>query len=110
MQAKGKKMTNAKNDIDVPAWDVALANLVKDEFGKKNEPLTLEDFNRLAKEYTIRLDDIMVTMFEMVIAGEWKYEGEQTIVRATLNDLYVGGRLHAKDLEPFSGGWSPRAD
>jgi len=103
-------MTNANNDIDVPAWDVALANLVKEEFGKKNVPLTLEDFNHLAKEYTIRLDDIMVTMFEMVIAGEWKYEGEQVIVRDTLNDLYVGGRLHAKDLEPFTGGWSPQAD
>jgi len=103
-------MTNANNDIDVPAWDVALANLVKEEFAKKSLPLTLEDFNYLAKEYTIRLDDIMVTMFEMVIAGEWKYEGEQVIVRDTLNDLYVGGRLHAKDLEPFTGGWSPQDD
>jgi len=103
-------MTNTNNDIDVPAWDVALANLVKEEFGKKNTPLTLEDFNHLAKEYTIRLDDIMVTMFEMVIAGAWKYEGEQVIVRDTLNDLYVGGRLHAKDLAPFSGGWSPQVD
>jgi len=102
-------MTNT-NNIDVTVWDVALANLVKDEFDKKSVPLTLEDFNHLAKEYTIRLDDIMVTMFEMVIAGEWKYEGEQVIVRDTLNNLYVGGRLHAKDLESFSGGWSPRVD
>ncbi len=104
------KMTNTNKDVDVPAWDVALANLVKEEFGKKSVALTLEDFNHLAKEYTIRLDDIMVTMFEMVIAGEWEYEGEQVIVRDTLNDLYVGGRLHAKDLEPFTGGWSPRVD
>lgn len=95
-------------DVDVPAWDVALANLVKEEFQKKGAPLIMDDFTRLAKEYTIRLDDIMVTMFEMVIAGEWKYQGEQRIERSTLNELYVGGRLHAKDLEPFSGGWSPR--
>ncbi len=95
-------------DVDVPAWDVALANLVKEEFEKKGAPLTMDDFTRLAKEYTIRLDDIMVTMFEMVIAGEWQYQGEQLIERSTLNELYVGGRLHAKDLEPFSGGWSPR--
>lgn len=95
-------------DVDVPAWDVALANLVKEEFEKKGAPLTMDDFTRLAKEYTIRLDDIMVTMFEMVIAGEWHYQGEQLIERSTLNELYVGGRLHAKDLEPFSGGWSPR--
>ncbi len=96
-------------NIDVPAWDVALANLARDEYKKENRPLVLEDFNRLAKEYTIRLDDIMVTMFEMVIAGEWQYAGEQTIVRKTLDELYVNGRLHAKDLEPFTGDWSPKA-
>ncbi|ALP52214.1 hypothetical protein Tel_03100 [Candidatus Tenderia electrophaga] len=103
-------MTDSKQtpDVDVPAWDVALANLAKEEFDKKGAPLTLDDFTDLAKEYTIRLDDIMVTMFEMVIAGEWQYEGEQRIERNTLNELYVGGRLHAKDLEPFSGGWRPQ--
>lgn len=95
--------------IEVPAWDVALANLARDEFKKKGSPLVLDDFNRLAKEYTIRLDDIMVTMFEMVIAGEWQYVGEHNIVRETLDELYVGGRLHAKDLEPFTGEWSPKA-
>jgi hypothetical protein len=102
--------SNQDPDIDVPAWDVALANLAREEFNKKGASLTLDDFTRLAKEYTIRLDDIMVTMFEMVIAGEWKYEGKQKIERDTLNNLYVGGRLHAKDLEPFDGGWSPLAD
>lgn len=95
--------------IEVPAWDVALANLAKEDYKKKGTPLVLDDFNRLAQEYTIRLDDIMVTMFEMVIAGEWQYQGEQTIVRETLDELYVGGRLHAKDLEPFTGEWSPKA-
>lgn len=95
-------------DVDVPPWDVALANLAKEEFQKKDAPLTLDDYTRLAKEYTIRLDDIMVTMFELVIAGEWEYQGDQVIDRQTLNDLYVGGRLHAKDLEPFTGGWRPR--
>lgn len=105
-------MNNSKQDpdVDVPAWDVALANLAKEQFHKKGGPLTMADFTSLAKEYTIRLDDIMVTMFEMVIAGEWKYEGEQVIVRDTLNDLYVGGRLHAKDLEAFTGDWNPQSD
>jgi len=103
-------MSDIDKDIDVPAWDVALANLAREEFAKKAAPLTLDDFSQLAKKYTIRLDDIMMTMFEMVIAGVWKYEGEQEIMRSTLNDLYVGGRLHAKDLETFTGGWSPQAD
>ncbi len=102
--------SNQDPDVDVPAWDVAIANLAKEEFEKKGQPLTMDDFSALAKEYTIRLDDIMVTMFEMVIAGAWQYEGEQVIVRDTLNDLYVGGRLHAKDLETFIGGWSPQSD
>lgn len=96
-------------NIEVPAWDVALANLVKDEYKKTNTPLVLDDFSRLATEYTIRLDDIMVTMFEMVIAGEWQYVGEQTIERKTLDELYVNGRLHAKDLESFTGDWYPKA-
>lgn len=102
--------SNQGPEVDVPAWDVALANLAKEEYHKKGESLNMDDFVRLAKEYTIRLDDIMVTMFEMVIAGEWKYEGEQVIVRETLNDLYVGGRLHAKDLESFTGDWSPKTE
>lgn len=102
--------TKQTPDVDVPAWDVALANLARDEYKAKGAPLTLEDFTRLAKSYTIRLDDIMVTMFEMVISGEWQYQGDQVINRNTLNELYVGGRLHAKDLDAFSGDWSPRSE
>lgn len=94
-------------DIDVPNWDVALANLAREEFGKKGADLTMEDFNRLARDYTIRLDDIMMTMFELVIAGEWRYSGEQKITRSVLNDLYVNRRLHADDLNAFEGGWRP---
>jgi hypothetical protein len=94
-------------DIDVPNWDVALANLTREEFEIKGVDLTMADFTRLAKEYTIRLDDIMVTLFELVIAGKWQYQGEQKISRKTLNDLYINGRLHADDLNTFNGGWRP---
>ena len=97
-----------ENEIDVPQWDVALASLAGDEYNKNSTtPLTIDDFTRLAKDYSIRLDDIMVTMFELVIHGRWCYEGEQEITRVTLNELYVGGRLHAKDLKAFRGGWEP---
>ena len=94
-------------DIEVPAWDVALANLAKEEYEKTNTALTMEDFKRLAGEYTIRLDDIMMTMFELVIRGHWVYKGPQEIDRNALNDLYVNGRLHADDLAEFVGEWSP---
>jgi hypothetical protein len=42
---------------------VALEALVKEEHQKLVRPLYLDDFQRLAKQYTIRLDDIMVTLF-----------------------------------------------
>lgn len=101
-------MTSPKDDveIEVPSWDVALASLARDEYKKNQRPLTLEDFQHLAKEYTIRLDDIMVTMFELVIQGHWSYAGPQQIERSTLNELYVNGRLHADDLAEFTGEWS----
>ncbi len=100
-------VTTDSSDVEVMQWDIALANLAREEYQKKGAPLTMEDFTRLASEYHIRLDDIMITMFELVIHGEWTYVGEQEICRNTLNDLYVNGRLHAKDLEAFKGGWSP---
>ncbi len=88
-------------------WDIALANLAKEEYQKKSAALTMDDFTRLANEYHIRLDDIMITMFELVIHGKWVYEGEVEVTRSTLNDLYINGRLHAKDLALFSGLWRP---
>ncbi len=93
--------------VDTPNWDVALANLAREEFEIKGADLTMADFTRLAQEYTIRLDDIMVTLFELVIADKWQYHGEQTISRKILNDLYINGRLHADDLNNFDGGWRP---
>ena len=94
-------------NVDTPNWDVALANLAREEFEIKGANLTIVDFTRLAQEYTIRLDDIMATLFELVIAGKWQYHGEQTISRKTLNDLYINGRLHANDLNNFNGDWRP---
>lgn len=99
------------DNIEVPKWDVALANLAREEHRKKGAPLTLADFQRLARDYAIRLDDIMITMFELVIQGQWSYVdaggATQAIVRKTLDDLYINGRLHFDDLKAFDGGWSP---
>lgn len=100
-------MTQEHSGIDVPKWDIALANLAREEYNKQGHPLQLDDFTRLANQYSIRLDDIMVTLFELVIHNHWRYDGSQIITRDTLNQLYVGGRLHAKDLESFTGRWSP---
>jgi hypothetical protein len=97
--------------IAVPKWDVALEAMVKEENEKLARPLTLEDYRRLAQQYTIRLDDIMVTMFELCIQGKWQYQDADgkphKITRQLLARLTAGGRLNDEDLKTFNGGWLP---
>jgi hypothetical protein len=96
---------------DMPKWDVALASLAGDEYRKKSSPLSLDDFRNLAKEHTIRLDDIMETMFLLAIHDKWKYLDEtgkhQPLDQETLDNLYVKRRLSETDLDAFNGGWQP---
>lgn len=102
-------MTSNQN---MPKWDVALAALAGEEFRKQSKPLTLKDFLNLAKEYAIRLDDIMETMFLLVINGEWVYTDrtgkEQSLNQDTLDALYVRRRLSEKELSTFDGLWRPK--
>ena len=97
--------------IAVPKWDVALEAMATEEYAKLGRPLTLEDYRRLAQQYTIRLDDIMVTLFELCIYSRWQYRnsaGEpREISRELLDELTAGGRLKDEDLTTFSGGWTP---
>jgi len=97
--------------VDTPKWDEALANMALQEFRNQGRPLTMADFNYLADEYMFRLDDIMVTMFELVIHGEWKYtdaKGKvQKFTQATLDNLYVNRRLKQEDMDGFTGNWEP---
>jgi len=101
-------MTEQPSDgpIQIPKWDVALEALVKEEQHKLGRPLTLEDFRRLAQHYTIRLDDIMVTLFELCIHGRWRYEGaDHRITRELLEEVTAAGRIKDEDLKGFKGGW-----
>ena len=97
--------------IAVPKWDVALEAMVKDEYAKLGRPLTLDDYRRLAAQYTIRLDDIMVTLLELCIQGKWQYRDEagkpQKITRQQFTRLTAAGRLSDEDLKTFTGGWTP---
>ena len=96
--------------IAVPKWDVALEALIKEEYGKQGRLLTLDDYRRLAQQYTIRLDDIMVTLFELCIQGKWEYQESdhpRKITRQLLQRLTAGGRLNDEDLKTFTGGWRP---
>ena len=99
-------------DREVSKWDVALEAMAQEEFRRQGRPLRLEDFQRLAHIHAMRLDDIMATLFELVIQGEWTYRDEQgqprEFGRETLDALYVKGRLREEDLRVFGGGWQPR--
>lgn len=97
----------SEGPIQVPKWDVALEALVREEQQKLRRPLTLEDFRRLGRQYAIRLDDIMVTLFELVLHGRWRYEGtDHRITRELVEELTAAGRIKDEDLARFAGGWS----
>lgn len=101
----------ADSPIEVPKWDVALEALAKEECRKKGAGLTVADFKRLASEHATRFDDIMVTIFELTLNGLWQYRDAsgkpRTLTRNDVNDLYVGGRIHEKDMAHFTGSWAP---
>jgi hypothetical protein len=94
-----------------PKWDVALASLAMDEYKKKTAPLTMDDFHNLASQHAIRLDDIMETMFLLVIHSQWIYTDsngqQQSLDQETLDGLYVKRRLSDADLAAFDGDWRP---
>ena len=98
-------------DEEVPKWDIALAALVKEEVDKLGHGLRIAEFQRLASDHAIRFDDIMVTMFELVINNEWRYEYpdgvEKPISRDEVEKLYVGGRLVDADVIEYVGLWLP---
>ncbi|NOX92994.1 MAG: hypothetical protein GXP18_11255 [Gammaproteobacteria bacterium] len=98
-------------DEEVPRWDIALAALVEEEAGKLGRGLRIAEFRRLADDHAIRFDDIMVTMFELVINKEWRYEDpdglEKMISRDEVEKLYVGGRLAEADVNAYVGLWLP---
>ena len=99
-------------DEEVPKWDIALAALASEEAEKMGQGLMVKDFHRLAEEHVIRFDDIMVTMFELVIQGEWKYQdtdgSERVFTRDEVDNLYVGGRIAETDVMQYLGLWSPK--
>lgn len=96
---------------DLPKWDPALSALLRDEYNKKKQGLNLDDVKRLAKTHTIRFDDLMVTLFELVLNSEWQYADEHGVVRifrtSDIDKLYVGGRLKEEDVTHFTGSWKP---
>ncbi len=106
-----KNTPTHEGPVTVPDWDVALEALVLEEYDHRGQALTLEDFRRLSADHTIRFDDIMVTMFELCIHGQWLYRDQQgrlqDITRETLDLLTALGRMQDRDLKGYTGGWVP---
>ncbi len=96
---------------NIPKWDIALAALAREAWKKKGEALRIDDFLQLAADHSIRFDDIMVTMFELVLQNKWSYkvaDGTKTnITRDEVNNLYVNGRLNEADVRDYIGLWQP---
>lgn len=97
---------------EVPAWDVALEALFREEHLKRGRPLEVGDFLHLSRQYVIRFDDIMYTLFELILNDKWQYLDEQgeavVITRDQVERLRGDGRIELADVSGFLGGWQPR--
>lgn len=97
--------------IPVPKWDVALAALMREEYQKTGNALKVDDLRRLATEYAIRFDDMVVTAFELCLHGQWQYRAASGAVREMTREIFdeltSAGRLKDRDMVGFDGGWSP---
>ncbi|MDH5216970.1 MAG: hypothetical protein OEX19_04700 [Gammaproteobacteria bacterium] len=98
--------------FEVPKWDVALESLISEESRKLGQGLTLDDFIRLAKEHTIRFDDIIFTLFALCEEGLWQYHDEngalKVITQEEIDGLFVGGRIKEEDMRHLTGAWSQK--
>ncbi|NOY73002.1 MAG: hypothetical protein GXP14_11610 [Gammaproteobacteria bacterium] len=96
---------------EIPKWDVALEALAREECEQSGSALKIDDFKQLAQTHAIRFDDIMVTMFELVLNKKWTYHSpgkeHPQITRDETNRLYVNGRLKNEDVAEFTGQWAP---
>ncbi len=94
-----------------PKWDVALEALLTEEFAERGVEMTVADFQRLAREYNIRFDDIVDTLFRMCIEGVWGYRNgdgqKQRISQDDYDRLFTGGRASEKDMIEYDGVWFP---
>lgn len=112
-KGQGPVVINVSTEFDeeIPRWDVAIEALIHEEFINRRRMLVIADFDRLAQQYAIRFDDIMATVFELVVCGKWSYLDDQgvsrTFSREDVDRLCVHGRLARPDIEKLAGRWRP---
>jgi hypothetical protein len=95
----------------MPNWDIAISGMVENEHSTKQRALTMADFKYLAKEYDFRLDDIMETLFLMVMHQAWKYTPDTSDTKSLNHEVLIEyctkKRLNDEDLNAFNGQWLP---
>lgn len=96
---------------EIPAWDVALEALALEEYKKRNQPMSMDDFRNLGVEHSIRFDDIMATMCQLVMHDKWSCTGKDQAGNAlTVDDmdgLFVYGRVEESIADKFSVCFEP---
>jgi len=92
---------------ETPQWDVALEALLREECQKRGEDLTLNDLRLIAAIHSVRLDDILDSLCELVQHGVWDYQGDNGVDRNLCKLLKANHRLNDEQLKRFEGLWRP---
>jgi hypothetical protein len=74
----------------------------------------MDDFKRLAKDHSIRLDDIIATLVQLVRHGMWQHnvvdsQGNQ-VAESELEGLYVYSRIEESVADLYTISWEPVAE
>jgi hypothetical protein len=97
---------------DTPAWDVALEALLRETSLAEGGPLTLQRLQTLAGENTIRLDDMLDTLCQLVAHERWTYQPPAGSAGPPDPDmcklLRANHRLNDTQLGRLGGRWQPR--
>jgi len=85
-----------------------LISLLHEAYEDKQASLQMSDLQALATEYSMRLDDVVSTLIELVNEGGWHYQDEKGQPVVLADELSEGEvRLSDDDLKKLTGDWSP---
>ncbi len=85
-----------------------LISLLHETYDDKQASLQMADLRALAAEYSMRLDDVVSTLIDLVNEGGWHYQNEKGESTALSEELSEGkARLSDSDLNKVTGSWSP---
>ncbi|MBL1260062.1 MAG: hypothetical protein COB33_005970 [Thiotrichaceae bacterium] len=85
-----------------------LTSLLHEAYDDKQANLQMADLRALAAEYSMRLDDVVSTLIDLVNEGGWHYHHENGEPTPLSQELSEGeARLSASELNKMTGSWSP---